>query len=320
MQLLQNQGLRLRHIRREVVDLDRIESSVIAALARWNPNHDGTISALVDRLSREIQFPLSAPIVSCTSRQYYCIHSRWNLMEVPLAENHFLLHLPDLGHELGHPLLVTQNDPKIESFQREYISSVNEAQAYVASEMQRENTGRSPAAFRQILPIWFYSWVDWANELFCDLLATYTLGPAFVWAHFHLHASRGRNPFDVPIAVPTPHPADAARMEAMLVALDKIGFTAERATIRSRWEKLLTTSNASPTPQYRRCFPPTLIERIVQHAYVGTTRIGCKLASTGMTEPIRTLMNKAWEQFWISPKDYPAWEQSVVTQMKQASP
>jgi len=284
MHLPHFQGMFLRKTRRAVDELDWIETSVISVLARWNPLHDGPINSLVDRLAREIQFPLSTPVVACTSRKYYCIHPRWNLMEVPLAENQFLLHLPDLCHELGHPLITTKNDPKTEPFKQEYLSAVTEAQAYVLAELQRDNTGRSPVAFGQILPVWHSSWVDWANELFCDLLATYTLGPSFAWAHFHLHASRGGNPFYVPEVTRTIHPADAARMEVMLVALDKIGYAAEGANIRSRWEKLLATSNAISTPQYRRCFPLDLLRRIAQRAYDGTTHIGCKLAFSGMTE------------------------------------
>ena len=62
--------------------------------------------------------------------------------------------------------------------------------------------------FGQALDFFEYFWVrGWANEIFSDLFAIYTRGPAFAWSHFHLTAGR-----------------DHARMEAMLIGLDLLGF------------------------------------------------------------------------------------------------
>jgi len=320
MLIPENQGVRLRHLRRVVSELNYIETSVIAALVRWHPQYDGVMNGLVDRLSHEIQFPLSAPVVSCTSRDYFCIHPRWNLLCVQPAEGHFLLHLPDLYHELGHPLLTTENDPRVEPFQRAYVKAVNDAHGYIAAELQRENTGRSPVGFQRTLTAWLFSWNDWAIELFCDLFATFTLGPAYAWAHHHLHASRGTDPFHVPQVRQTSHPADSARMEVMLLALCRIGYQTEAIRIRTRWEQLLRTSNAESTPAYRRCFPDSLLGCLTQLCHDGVGQIGCKLASVGMSEAVRSLLNEAWDKFWLAPRDYPVWERTAVARLQQTVP
>ena len=39
--------------------------------------------------------------------------------------------------------------------------------------------------------------MGWANEIFCDLFAIYTLGPAYAWAHFHLTARHESDPYEV---------------------------------------------------------------------------------------------------------------------------
>ena len=54
-------------------------------------------------------------------------------MSVPLAERHFLLHLPDLYHELAHPLLVARDDPVIEPLQGKMLESAKEAMEYFHS-------------------------------------------------------------------------------------------------------------------------------------------------------------------------------------------
>jgi hypothetical protein len=55
-------------------------------------------------IAEELMFPLPAPVVSCQSHfsSYFHAFPGLNVLRVPLKEGHFLLHLPDLYHELGH--------------------------------------------------------------------------------------------------------------------------------------------------------------------------------------------------------------------------
>jgi hypothetical protein len=44
---------------------------------------------------------------------------------------------------------------------------------------------------------------------------------------------------------------------------------------------------AGETAEYRRCFPETLLEMIVDKAHQGIQMLGCHLAQPGTQEPIR---------------------------------
>ena len=93
----------------------------------------------------------------------------------------------------------------------------------------------------------------WMVEFFCDLFAVYTLGPAYGWAHLHLSAKRGGDPFDVPMLSASSHPADDARMRVMLVALS---FRASRPR-RTRSTAVAATSR--PGPGEARAGVPSLL-------------------------------------------------------------
>jgi hypothetical protein len=65
---------------------------------------------------------------------------------------------------------------------------------------------------------------------------------------------------------------------------------------------------AGEAAEYRRCFPGTLLETIVDKAHQGIQALGCQLAQPGMQEPIRKLLNDAWAEFWQASSSYVAWE------------
>ena len=115
---------------------------------------------------------------------------------------------------------------------------MNAAHEYLASELRKEAAGLSPETFKRYLMTWIGCWLSWAIEFFCDLYAVYMVGPAFAWSHLHLAACAGTDPFQVPLLTTTVHPPDAARMSAMLLALERLGFDEERAAIGHRWEEV----------------------------------------------------------------------------------
>jgi hypothetical protein len=246
---------RLRLFKRVVGDLDIIETVGIAALDRAKED-DHRLNALLERIAKEIRYPLVTPVVTTLSQQYFCIVTDLNLLCVPLTEGQFLLHLPDLYHELAHPLLTEEDDPRVEPFQEAHFAALRDALVYLAGEKAKEDRRRGPQQPSFTLSRWEVSWVKyWMVEFFCDLFAVYVLGPAYGWSHLHLSAKRGGNPFDVQLLGTSSHPADDARMRAMLFALEAVGFAGDAAAIRSRWEKLLRHYDATPEPEYYRCYP-----------------------------------------------------------------
>jgi hypothetical protein len=97
-------------------------------------------------------------------------------------------------------------------------------------------------------------------------------------------------------------------MDVILRALRRLNFSQDATAIQSRWQQLLSTIHADETAEYRRCFPETLLETIVDKALQGIQALGCQLAQPGMQEPIRKLLNDAWAEFWQAPAGYVAWE------------
>ena len=83
--------------------MDFFETIGIAALNRANED-DRQLNLLVERIVREIGFPLLPPVATLLSQGYFHIYPWFNLLCLPLVEPAFLLHLPDLYHELGHLL------------------------------------------------------------------------------------------------------------------------------------------------------------------------------------------------------------------------
>jgi hypothetical protein len=311
LRLPANQPERLRMFRRAVADLDLVETVGFAAIERAN-TEDIRLNRLMDRIRLEIGYPLLPPVVTSLSQAYFRIYPSLNLLCVPLTEGRFLLHLPDLFHELGHPLLSTANHPVVEPFHQALNQVLEAAMVYLDDETRKQQRRRGPARMVFTLECWARSWVSWSIEFLCDLFGAFMVGPAFAWSHLHLCAKRGGDPFLVPALAPTSHPPDAARMCVMLDGLARCGFTTEVANIEQRWQEFIAVVGAQAEPEYRRCFPSSLLREICRAAWDGVNAMGCRFASPSTNDQVYTLLNTAWEEFWRDPAGYGTWEQSAV--------
>ncbi|MCZ7632997.1 MAG: hypothetical protein M5U20_05890 [Phycisphaerales bacterium] len=313
-----NQPERMRKLKREVADLDMLETEGIAALVRATDD-DHQLNRLLERITQEIDYPLVTPVVTTLSQQYFCINTELNLLAVPLIEGRFLLHLPDLYHELAHPLLLARDEPQVEAFLAAFGLALRDVLAYLEDESVKESRRNGPLGSETELGLWRLCWVRfWLTEFFCDLFAVCTLGPAFVWSHLHLCALRGKDPFDVAQHYPSSHPADDARMKAMLAALSACGFNDEATVISSRWTSLATASGFRPEPEYHRCFPVSVLNALASHAKNGVEQMRCRLALKGSLDgPVRLTLNSAWAEFWADPNCYAQWEQQAVRELMQ---
>lgn len=313
-----NQAIRLRRYRRAIEDLDLMESVVVAALSRWL-DQDHRMNWLAGEIAKEIRFPLVTPIVSCTSpwQHYFRTYTRWSLIVVPLAEGQFLLHLPDLYHEFGHALLDTDADPRLDGFQSAFGEALMYAWSYTTNEIAKEERKSGPPSevYRRYLSTWQQSWGGWMIEFFCDLYGTYLVGPAFAWAHYHLCAGNGAPPYHTPSVRVSSHPADTARMTAMLMALDHMGFSREKGEIEARWNNLLEMDNVRVSAEYRRCFPDHVLAEIAKQAHRAMLALSCDIARPGSLNLIASLLNEAWRQFWTNPEGYVAWESAATEQL-----
>lgn len=307
---------RVRMFRRALGDLTGLETTGVAALNRANAD-DIVMNKLVFQIHQEIKYPLAPPTVSCLSRSYFCIIPGLHLLQVHPAESDFLLHLPDLYHELAHPILVTENDPRVEQFQKECVKFFNVLAAYFEQERIAAARTTGPKDFLAFeLDVLERSWAKWVFEIFCDLYALFTLGPAFAWAHFHLTATQGGDPFDVSTVQASTHPPDQARMETLLIGLGLMGMKHEAKAIEDKWNALLQAVGSKPNANYRKAFPRNVLEQAAVHAFEGTKRIGSRVVTAATKGGVHELLSKAWETFWAAPEKYPEWERKEVSDLK----
>jgi hypothetical protein len=301
-----NQRRKLIDFQEVVKYIDYLENKIIAPLSRWD-NDDVKITKFIQKVCDEIKYPLLSPVASRLSQEYYCIDTKFNHMRVPLLESEFLLHMPDLYHELAHPIIAMTNDPRVSKFQEYLGQFIGYAENYCQEEINtyRKNNGEEESRY---LELFSQSWVNWGIELFCDLFATYTLGPAYAWANLHLCVKRGYNSFHTPSFETSSHPADDARMQAILHGLDLIGFKTEAKAITEYWQKYLGLNGSSITANFKMAFPKHLLEYCAALALDATKSIKCQVAKPELTNEIYSLLNTAWSKFIDDPIDYIGWE------------
>lgn len=315
MLLPKHQAVRIRGYQRLISELDEIETVVIPVLARSHDT-DCFLNRLVRQIRSEINYPLLPPIVSPFSQSYFYILGDYNLICVHLEEGNFLLHLPDIYHEMAHPLEWENGYPLIRSFQICLIEFLDEVKSWLSDELQKESRGRGPEVYKFYIERWKRSWENWGREFFCDLFATFTLGPAYVWSHFHLCATRGGNPFDLPLLTTSTHPPDDARMQAMLDALCLIGFDEEASAIENRWNDLIKLLGAKPEAEYNRCFPKSVFNLLLDKNLKGVKAMNCRIAQPTTNDSVHTTLNEAWKSFWRNPSDYFRQEARLIDALK----
>ena len=278
------------------------------------------MSALLREIAREITYPSTVPVVATLSQRYYCIYPDLNLLLVPLGERSFLLHLPDLYHELGHPLLEDENDPVVAPFRDACERIAGAAEARFRTLAVREARGHGPRPLAARLENVAASWLlFWPKEFFCDLFAAAVLGPAYDWAHLHLFAKRGSEPFFIPSTGYTSHPADAARMDMIIRMLRRQGYLTKSDAIRTAWNMLLATLGHHPSPDHRICHPDDLLDSCVDEARSALADMRCRLAQPGTTGRVHDLLNEAWSRLQADPDGFAAWEKKAAATLLPTS-
>lgn len=305
-------------LKKIISNISYIETTGIAALDRMKDD-DIFLTRLIFHIHGEVGYPLLPPAVTCLSRQYYSIYPMLGLIQVPLAEADSLLHLPDLYHEIGHPLTSSKDNPKVEPFTNALGGFMEFAGQHFETEYARTQRSSGPrdyfgAIVRQLQQSWV---IFWSQEMFCDLFALYTLGSAYAWSHFHLVAERCGDPYRVDLSGSSEHPPDSARMEALLAGLTLVGMSQEAEIIRTRWEELLFKLGYSPNELYVKACPLSLLSEAASCALEGTKGIGCAIINSPVgTRLVGDLLNKAWLEFWKSPTGYAAWEKQTLKNLK----
>lgn len=298
--------------------LSMIERSGVFALIH-SADNDPFLSNLTQQICEDICYPLQIPIVSETSPSHFTIDEDFNVLYVPPLENRFLLHLPDLYHELGHPILFDDNLklPSLKPVKVEYALAIfdriqNLEERIVDSERREgpEMTRRRMSAF---LDLWVTSWM---REFYCDLFATYCLGPAYAWSHCHLCLKLSSNPFDTPNFEKTTHPSDASRMNVILCGLKALGFKQECDQITKIWSDQIQLGGYSENMIHKQCYPEDALAGIARGAIDAFENVGLKAARPDKLSGVALCLNQAWQSFWSDPGGFSDWETVAIAHLQ----
>ena len=167
------------------------------------------------------------------------------------------------------------------------------------------------------LNAWLSSWApDWLEELFCDLFATFTLGPAYAWSNCHVCLKLATNPFETPLQVQEEHPPNAARMDIMLIGLKRLGFKAEAGHAAVLWDAQVGAAGHQADMAYRQCFAPGVLADIATSAFDAFEETGLKEAQPSDISGVALCLNQAWERFWSDPSGIGDWETQAIKHLQ----
>jgi hypothetical protein len=311
----------LRKVRRSIREIEMVEYYGISAL-RYATDETGYMNKLIFRIHNEINFPLDPPSIACLSTRYYYFHSFTNVIFVPVGESSFILHLPDVFHELGHEVLFNKDELRLKRIRESYDFAVTRITNYYKELLSRKARETGPRETPLIIANIHSQWKEyWLDEFFCDLFALYTLGPAYAWSHLHLTTKTSEDIYQFSKFLPQTHPSDDSRMKMLLIGLKKLGFNKEASLVLSKWNSLPPVLNREPVVEYQYAYPEDIIKELVdifltslkesEFAIVSPTDLKEQNSNTVIGE-----LNGAWISFWDKPDEFRDWEEKSIEKLK----
>lgn len=284
----------------------------------------GFLNNLVFEIHKEIKLPFAPPSVCCTASEHYHSHLFTNVIFAPLSESEFLLHLPDLYHEIGHCVLMNMESelrlkPVVDSYHLAFSKVTNYYNQLLKSKQREFGPKEIPMIVERIHSLW----KSWINEFFCDLFALYTAGTAYAWAHLHLTIKRSDDIHTLSILQRQTHPSDESRMRILIYGLMNLDMTREAERIKSRWRDVATFWGPPPA-EYQYAYPESLLRDIPRLTLEGLRQSGFSVVSRKTLEDagnntIRGKLNEAWRVFWKSKaEEFRSWEKKCVENLQNA--
>jgi hypothetical protein len=317
----------IRDIFRDIRICARYISSVeyfgIPAL-RYQTPEIGFLNKIMFKIHQEVKLPFPPPSVCCAAGQYYYSHLFTSVIFVPIAEWKFLLHMPDLYHELGHYVLENiESELRLKAIKDNYHLAFSKVTDYYRKLMKEKKREFGPEETMIIIQRIHTLWKYWIQEFFCDLFALYTVGPAYAWSHLHLTMKRSDNIYQLNILQKQTHPADEARMRILLQGLRNLGLSKEADQIQAKWFETRIFWGP-PTTEYQYAYPDVLLNEISSLTLKGLEASGFSLITIEnlidqKNNEFRSMLNKAWEIFWkTNPEEFRKWEEEQLKKLSSA--
>jgi hypothetical protein len=287
-----------------------IEQYLFQPISRYDRKAEGYFELVIRLIYKEINFLQEPPYISTMSNSdaYFRAYPKYKIIMLPHGEEKHLLNLGDLYHEIGH-LVYMQFEPFLIGDTIERLSD------YYRDLIQRH--GRSDHGLKSAIHHGRQIWREyWVEELACDLMATYMVGPAYGWSHLKLcvmsskhndlfsHSNLYRN-----------HPPDAVRMHVILVMLGLIGCQSEAAAIASTWEDLLRANRNRVPPHYDQLFPTAQLDALASSVFNGCCDIVLRSYPQQLVQetlPISSFINGAWKKIINEPGNATDWTKSQI--------
>jgi len=283
-----------------LMELEMIECFALPIITHYQKEFDGHLTSILHRICDEVGCPVNPPHVCTLSTgvahrgsDYYWYHPSYSTIFIPAAERFSLLNLPDLLHELGHHILLTYKD----SFMEPFSNWFSECHADLEKELLTEGIS-DPNRIDESEEIFLKKWPSfWAEEVVCDLIATYCVGKAFAWTNLKLCQSY---PADTPEGIynySETHPPDAYRMRAILKILKHMGDHDDK--IEKIWNDYKNIICPVKPSLYDLYFPISLIDKMTGFIHSACDDIGlisCTI-NTANNDTIIFKLSKAWSLF-----------------------
>lgn len=329
------QFLRIRNVLQNAFDTGVLEDAIFAGnnLYRFNRAHrefkaihsyrylaiknyrDPEIFfyRVITQIYSEHRISALPPIVSTISNHdyYYWAVPYFEIIALPSGEEHSLLNLPDLYHEIGHLLHSMFGGKSCE------VSGVL-IDKHFAKEIVRVQDEGTAAHFQGLLETARYYWnASWLEEFSSDLVGTYMTGAAYAWTNLKL-LSVGHGSTKI-FEYSESHPADEARMRLIILMLDKLGLKEEKEKVESAWKVFLKDTAIFKPNGYSLMFPQNLLQKIVDEFYVFYQNADLasypELINSG-SNSISQLLNDAWNSAQNNPTGYFDYETNSIANLK----
>lgn len=255
------------------------------------------------------------PIVSTISNHdyYYWAVPYFEIIALPSGEEHSLLNLPDMYHEIGHLLHSMFGGKSCEI-------SEGIVDKHFAKEIVRVTDEGMAAHYQETLELAKYLWqASWIEEFTCDLVGTYMTGAAYAWTNLKL-LSTGHGSTKI-FEYSQSHPADEARMRIIILMLEKLGLTDAKLKVEAAWKIFLKDTEVYKPNDYSLLYPQKLLQHIVDEFFVFYQNADLasysELNAQGKNS-ISQLLNDAWHNAQANPGDYFNYETTAVNNLKSS--
>ena len=311
-----------REYRRCVRDLEEIEHSGISVLY-FHKEDMVYLNKLIRQIASEINLPLNAPCVASFSRRYFYYVPFTNVIFIPLSESEFLLHIPDLLHELGHYVLSKRGELRLQKLKEKYQKCISLITSYYYQILTRRLTETEPKDLAAITVNTHTQWKEyWLEEFFCDMFATYVLGPAYAWSHIYLVTKKSGDIYSFSGKSISTHPSDESRLRVMLLCLGKMGFDDDKKLIQEKWNDLILVKNRRPTPEYREAYPTQILDQLTSLVKEALAECDFTITSRDKLEqrPIVGVMKRLddiWRKFWENPDEFRKEEEKIIAEIRK---